>query len=574
MNCGALANSLIESELFGHEKGAFTGAITSKAGWFETASGGTLFLDEIGDLPLAMQVKLLRVLQEGEVVRVGARHPTRVDVRLIAATNVSLEEAVAAGHFREDLFYRLNVAALALPPLRARPGDVLPLTRYFVDFYRQRLGLPPIEISPAASQRLLQHPWPGNIRELENAVHHALLVCRDGVIAPSDLRLTLMSGRTKQDGSAGSASASPLDALESALRGLFEAGLPDLWDSIERSVMTAAYDHCERNQVQTARLLGISRNVVRARLLEYGEIPGSVRPPPAASAMLEPSIPRPAPLPSKPCVRIGYQRFGLLPLVKSQGGLDRAFARLGFEVEWIEFPGGIQMVEAFQASELALGGVGEGPPVFAQAAEVPFVYVAAEAPAPEDEALVVRADSSIRSVRELAGKRVALNRGANVHYLLIRALEEVGLDYEDVEVSYLAPNEARSAFDRGEIDAWAIWAPLLRELVLSGSARVLRDASGLADNAVFYIAGRRFAAQHPDLVDAFFGELESAPAAFAPHRVPRRADESLFERQQAVADTFHRHKLIARAISVRAVHAGGDASAARLQYHRPGGAPT
>ncbi len=292
MNCGALADTLIESELFGHEKGAFTGAIGSKAGWFETASGGTLFLDEVGDLPLTMQVKLLRVLQEGEVVRVGARQPTKVDVRLIAATNVSLEEAVAAGRFREDLFYRLNVAALALPPLRERPGDILPLTEYFVDFYRRRLGLPEVTLSAAAAQRLLQHAWPGNIRELENAVHHALLVCREATIAPSDLRLTLLPSRTKHAEVVGARASDPLDTLSSVLRELFEAGLPDLWDRIERTVMSSAYDYCERNQVQTARLLGVSRNVVRARLLDYGEIPGSAR------GAAETAASRPSPLPA------------------------------------------------------------------------------------------------------------------------------------------------------------------------------------------------------------------------------------------------------------------------------------
>src|SRR4051794_34953280 len=165
VNCGALTDSLIESELFGHEKGAFTGATSSKAGWFEAANGGTLFLDEIGDLPLSLQVKLLRVLQEGEVVRVGARQPIRVNLRLVVATNVSLIEAVAAGRFREDLFYRLNVAALTLPPLRERPRDILPLTRYFLGFYRQRLRLGEVSLSGQAEAQLLAHPWPGNIRE-------------------------------------------------------------------------------------------------------------------------------------------------------------------------------------------------------------------------------------------------------------------------------------------------------------------------------------------------------------------------------------------------------------------------
>jgi sulfonate transport system substrate-binding protein len=254
-------------------------------------------------------------------------------------------------------------------------------------------------------------------------------------------------------------------------------------------------------------------------------------------------------------VRVGYQRFGLLPLVKAQGGLDAVFAARGLRIEWIEYPGGFQLVEGFASNGLSLGGVGEGPPVFAQAANVPIVYIAAEAPAPEDEALVVRVDSNIRSVRDLAGKRVALNRGANVHYLLIRALEEAGLEYEDVEVVYLPPNEARSAFDRGEVDAWAIWAPLLTELLLSRSARVLRDASGLADNAVLYIAAREFVTQFPDLANLFFSQLAGVAATFAPHRIPRRVDESLFEGQQVVADAFHRHKLIERAISVRAAHA-------------------
>ena len=145
INCGAFSETLVESELFGYEKGAFTGAQQGKPGWFETASGGTLFLDEIGDLPLAMQVKLLRVLQEREVVRLGARRAIPIDVRLIAATNVDLAEAVRAGRFREDLYYRLQVIGLPLRPLRERPGDIMPLTRHFMAIYAQRLHLGEVE---------------------------------------------------------------------------------------------------------------------------------------------------------------------------------------------------------------------------------------------------------------------------------------------------------------------------------------------------------------------------------------------------------------------------------------------
>ncbi len=269
VNCGALTDSLIESELFGHEKGAFTGATSNKPGWFEAANGGTLFLDEIGDLPLSLQVKLLRVLQEGEVVRVGSRQPIRVDVRLVVATNVLLTEAVAAGRFREDLFYRLNVAALSLPPLRERPRDILPLTRYFIDFYRQRLGLGAIELSREAEEQLLTHPWPGNIRELENALHHALLVCQNERIMAADLRLTARPVRAGLP-----ATSAPVDVnlLDAALQQLFEAAPSDLWNSIESAVMRKAYEFCERNQVHAAQLLGISRNVLRARLLESGDI--------------------------------------------------------------------------------------------------------------------------------------------------------------------------------------------------------------------------------------------------------------------------------------------------------------
>jgi sigma-54-specific transcriptional regulator len=271
VNCGALADSLVESELFGHEKGAFTGAVTAKEGWFEAANGGTLFLDEIGDLPLSTQVKLLRVLQEREVVRVGSRRAVPIDVRLVAATNVHLEEAVAAGRFREDLYFRLSVAVLELPPLRKRPGDILPLAQHFLQVYGQRLGSPRARLSAATEAALLAHPWPGNIRELENVVHHAVLVCQDDIVEPCHLHLSRMEARQTQS-KAGSREEVLREALEEALVALFEEDLPDLHAKLEHTVMRAAYRYCQQNQLQTARLLGISRNIVRARLIHYGEL--------------------------------------------------------------------------------------------------------------------------------------------------------------------------------------------------------------------------------------------------------------------------------------------------------------
>lgn len=268
VNCGAFSESLVESELFGHERGAFTGAVSARPGWFEAANGGTLFLDEIGDLPLSLQVKLLRVLQEREVVRIGSRQSIPINVRLIAATNIDLAAAVRVGRFREDLYYRLNVAQLNLQPLRARPGDILPLVRHFLRRYGKRLALAEIGITHSAEQKLLNYPWPGNIRELENAIHHALLISKTGEIEASDLQLhcqyTLEPSVNPDNSDRGLAS------LQNVLNHLFENPNDQLFETIEETVIHTAYAYCENNQVQTARLLGISRNILRHRLQRYG----------------------------------------------------------------------------------------------------------------------------------------------------------------------------------------------------------------------------------------------------------------------------------------------------------------
>jgi aliphatic sulfonates family ABC transporter substrate-binding protein len=571
VNCGAFSESLVESELFGHERGAFTGAVGAKAGWFESAEGGTLFLDEIGDLPLGVQVKLLRVLQEREVVRLGSRVAIPIDVRLIAATNVNLQDAVRAAKFREDLYYRINVAGLAIPPLRDRPGDILPLAQYFLQLYGKRLGGGSTSLTPAAATSLLAHSWPGNIRELENVIHHALLVCSAGCVTPSDLRLGVAPATVSRPAVAPSTGG---PALESALLALFEEGAPRLYGRIEETVMRAAFAYCDHNQLQTARLLGISRNVVRARLIQSGELPGPLRTSGVEEKITEVAVERGE---RSNLVRVGHQQFGLLWLLRGAGTLDRALAAQGLEVVWSEFPSGIELCEALQAGTLDLGVVGEGPPVFAQAASAPIVYLAAEPPAPQGEAIVVHRDSSIWTVADLCGRHVLLNKGANVHYLLARALEEVGMGLADIEMSFASPSAARAAFETHAADAWVIWDPMLASLQHGGQVRVLRDAVGLSTNRAYYVGSRAFAEDRPDLVNVFLAEVRALgraanegaeslvdgltstggiekPALVAFLRRTRFGvqpfNAEMVAHQQRVADTSHRLKIIPRAISV------------------------
>jgi sigma-54-specific transcriptional regulator len=267
INCAAFNENLVEAELFGHEAGAFTGAQQARAGWFELAHGGTLFLDEIGDMPLYLQAKLLRVLQERQVVRLGARKPIAVDVRVVAATNVELEQAVEARQFRRDLYYRLNVASVRLLPLRERPDDILPLARHFIDRYAKRTGLARATLSEAAAKRLVAHDWPGNIRELENKIHYALVMSVNGIIDVAELRLPFRAETSET--AVGSINDS-LGGLAEGLRDLLQSERDSVYESVERLLVMTAFEHCDRNQVRTAKRLGLSRNIVRAQLKRYG----------------------------------------------------------------------------------------------------------------------------------------------------------------------------------------------------------------------------------------------------------------------------------------------------------------
>jgi aliphatic sulfonates family ABC transporter substrate-binding protein len=536
VNAGAFSEHLIESELFGHERGAFTGAVQSQIGWFEAAHGGTLFLDEIGDLPTSLQVKLLRVLSTGELTRLGSRAATPVDVRLIAATNVDLLAAIRARRFREDLYYRLSVAGLALRPLRERRGDVLPLARHFLGHYGARLGRSGLQLGPSALEWLERQPFPGNVRELENAIHHGVLVCRGAQLGAGDLQSgdtpPCAAARTELAAPTSAAPADPLAAgepaggsvsttvhdapttaalalgqLEQALLRLLPLGLPDLHARIESAVLATTFGYADSNQLETARLLGLSRHVVRARLIEHGQLEGRLRRRGPTNPALagSPDVTRP-----REVLRVGYQKLGLLMLVKAYGALDIALDSRNVGVAWQEYSGGIQIVEALREGRLDVGVVGDCPAVFAQSEQVPVVYVAAEPPSQRGAAVLVPRHSTARSMRDLRGKRVAVNRAAQAHYLLMLALEEAGLGRGDIELSFEPPERALAAFQSGELDAWAVWDPWLSSARLDLGARVLRDTTGLFDSSIYYLARRELAEEHPDLVRELCAQLRTA----------------------------------------------------------------
>lgn len=281
VNCGALAPALAEAELFGHEAGSFTGASGARAGWFESANGGTLLLDEVGELPQELQVKILRVLQEREVIRVGSRRPIPIDVRLIAATNVDLGAAVALGRFRVDLYYRLNVASVSLAPLRERPSDIVPLAEHFIEVYGERLRVAAPRLTPDAQHALAAYAWPGNIRELENVIQSAMVCAVDGFIRPANLRLrpAVHTASTAKDIALERArNDAALDPLLGPLDRLFQSPPSQLFPRVEELLVRRAYSHCRGNQVLAARLLGIPRNVMRTQLRRYGLLGGDAGP--------------------------------------------------------------------------------------------------------------------------------------------------------------------------------------------------------------------------------------------------------------------------------------------------------
>lgn len=285
VNCAAIPENLLESELFGHEKGAFTGASARRIGKFEEASGGTLLLDEISEMHVQLQAKLLRAIQEREITRVGSNDAVKVDVRIVATSNRNLEESVQKGEFREDLYFRLNVVNLPLPPLRERPGDIKVLAQFFIDKYAEANGMPTKKISAESMQLLCDCQWRGNIRELENTMHRAILISAEPEIEPA--AIFLQSGPlSSPSGEPSKAQAAPSPAVakpvqnEGAVENLIGRTIAD----VERDMILNTLDHCLGNRTHAAKILGISIRTLRNKLNQYKDEGANIPASPAGQA--------------------------------------------------------------------------------------------------------------------------------------------------------------------------------------------------------------------------------------------------------------------------------------------------
>lgn len=305
-----------------------------------------------------------------------------------------------------------------------------------------------------------------------------------------------------------------------------------------------------------------------------------------AGAAALPFVGNPQAFAQEKVLRIGYQKYGTLVLLKARGLLEEKLAKIGYDVRWTEFPAGPQLLEALNVGAVDFGTTGETPPIFAQAAGAPLVYIAHEPPAPTGEAILVPKDSPIKTVADLKGKTVALNKGSNVHYLLVKALEEAGLGYSDIKTTFLPPADARAAFERGAVDAWVIWDPFQAAAEITIEARELRNGEGIVPNHQFYLGARPFVDANPEAIDIVIETIaeldtwikdntaavaaELAPSVGIPEKVlvlaverqsygVKPLDEAVIAQQQAIADTFFKLGLIPKEISIADVTRKGAA---------------
>jgi len=567
VNCGALSESLAEAELFGHEKGAFTGALNRHQGWFEAAEGGTLLLDEIGELSLSLQVKLLRVLQEREITRVGSRTPVPINVRVIAATHVDLADAIKERRFREDLYYRLNVAAVTLPPLRQRPQDIPALAQHFLSLYANRLSRPHLTLAEDTLKALADYHWPGNVRELENTLHNAVLLTQESQIQPHRLKLIAPQSDIVTNNKAVD------DELALFIRSQLEKETPRLFQKITDMLIQHAFSMNNNNQQQTAAMLGISRNTLRTHLANLGLIKSRKK-----ELLMSHSHDASEVAMTERELRIGYQKFGNLGMLKARQILEERFVQQGVTVLWSEFPAGPQLLHALQNNEIDFGATGEVPPILAQAQNSSLIYVAYEPPSPHSVAMVVAQDSPIYHCSDLRGKRIAVNRGSNVHYLLLQMLDEHGLTLDDVRVNYTPLRYPLTPSDFHSVDAWMMWDPLLSDAQLSGDMRIIEDGHGKVLNQQFYLSRRDFAQRSADLLKIVLDELKQTGIFIATHpenaaqllsqelglpqaslalalsrrqHEPRAINRTVMRDQQTIADRFYALGLISKAIKIR-----------------------